>query len=473
MKNNQVPFHQYIISIVCTAIVSGGVVYTLQNKPEVVVETAANDELKKVHRLYETLQEDYYKKVDKDVLIEGALRGMTEALEDPYTTYLGKEEAAEFSSSLADSFEGIGATLSLVDEIPEVAQAPIKGSPAEKAGLKVHDQILKVDNKETKGKALNEVVQSIRGEKGTEVTLNVKRNDDVFDVRIVRDTIPVASLYAEMDENNVTGKIQITSFNESTASELQTAVEELRKKGAESFVIDLRQNPGGYLDQVEIMASMFLKDGQTIVQFATDDEIVGESQASEELDGGFKVTEPVAVLVDGGSASASEIFAAALKESADVPIVGTTTFGKGTVQAVNGFGDQSELKMTVQKWLTPTGEWINEKGLKPTIEVDFPAYAYLPPMPKEDTLKSGDQSEVVKNLNTFLKVLGYETSGDTFTEQTTQAVRDFQAEKELEVTGNVDGETAAAIEWAIAEELAKTDQMYEKARDTLMKESAQ
>jgi len=157
---------------------------------------------------------------------------------------------------------------------------------------------------------------------------------------------------------------------------LQQAITDLSEAGATSFSIDLRQNPGGYLNQVEIMASMFLEDGKTIVQFSNQDEIIGKSEASTELDGGFKVTEPVVVLVDGGSASASEIFAAALKESGNIPIIGTRTFGKGTVQSVNGFGDQSEIKMTVQKWLTPDGEWVNDGGLEPSIEVDFPDYEF-------------------------------------------------------------------------------------------------
>lgn len=473
MQNKQIPFHRYIISLICVAVISGGGVY-IANNSGVTLASEEEDELQKVHTLYRTLQEDYYQKVDEDTLIEGALKGMTEALNDPYTTYLGKEEAEQLSNSLADSFEGIGATLTLVDNLPEVAQAPVKDSPAEKAGLKVHDKILKVDGKETIGQTLNEVVQSIRGEKGTQVTLTIQRADKTFDVEITRGKIPIASLIAEMDENQPTiGKIQIASFNESTARELQEAIEKLRKEGAQSFIIDLRQNPGGYLSQVEAMASMFLEDGQTIVQFETDDQIVGSSKASSDLDGGFKVTEPVAVLVDGGSASASEIFAAALKESANVPVIGTKTFGKGTVQAVNGFGDQSELKMTVQKWLTPSGEWINEKGLQPTIEVDFPEYAYLPPLPKNETLKKGMTSEDVENLNTFLHALTYETEGNTFNDATEQAVKDFQSSNKLKETGEVDAETAVVIELKITDQLHKSDQMYDKAVEVLTKESIQ
>jgi C-terminal peptidase (prc) len=468
MKKKQVPLHIYVLSIIFVAVISGGVVYKSQQ--QVTVGEQSNDELQKVHNLYQELQENYYKDVDKDKLIEGALKGMTEALGDPYTTYFGEKEAEEFTNSLADSFEGIGATLTMVNNIPEVAEAPIKESPAAKGGLKVHDQILAVDGQKTKGKDLGEVVAEIRGKKGSQVVLTIQRKQSTFDVTLTRGKIPIASLKTEMDDNQVTGKIQIASFSESTARELKDAIEKLRGQGAKNFVIDVRQNPGGFLNQVEIMASMFLKDGQTIVKFSSDDKIIGEVTASKELDGGFKVHEPVAVLVDGGSASASEIFAAALKESANVPIVGVQTFGKGTVQTVNELGDKSELKMTVQKWLTPNEEWINEVGLEPSVKVDFPDYAYLPPLSKTTTLHLDDVSEDVKNLNTFLSVLGYETSGEHFDEQTQQAVKEIQRAAKLTVDGIVNAETAIEIERQLTEKLIQSDRMYEQAVDILMKE---
>ena len=468
MKKKQISLRIYLLSIIFVAIISGGVVYKSQQY--VTVGEQSNDELQKVHSLYHELQENYYKKVDKDKLIEGALKGMTEALGDPYTTYFGEKEAKEFTNSLADSFEGIGATLMIVDNIPSVAEAPAEGSPAAEGGLKVNDKILAVDGQKTKGKDLGEVVEEIRGKKGSHVTLTIQRNQKTFDVKLTRGKIPIASLTTEMDPNQVTGKIQIASFSESTARELKEAIEKLRGQGAKNFVIDVRQNPGGFLDQVEIMASMFLKDGQTIVKFSSDDKIIGEVKASKDLDGGFKVQEPVVVLVDGGSASASEIFAAALKESANVPIVGVKTFGKGTVQTVNELGDKSELKMTVQKWLTPNEEWINKVGLEPTVTVDFPDYAYLPPLSKTTALQFGDVSEDVKNLNTFLSVLGYKTEGNRFDERTQEAVKEIQKTAKLTVDGKVNAATATEIERQLTEKLIKSDQMYEQALDILMKE---
>ncbi|MCF0231733.1 MAG: hypothetical protein HUJ63_05600, partial [Enterococcus sp.] len=194
------------------------------------------------------------------------------------------------------------------------------------------------------------------------------------------------------------------SFGKKTYQELKETITNLRDKGAKSFVIDVRQNPGGLLDQAERMASMFLKNGETIVQFEDKKGRTMKEVASKELDDGFKVKEPVAVIIDGNSASASEIFAAALHESANVPLIGTKTFGKGTVQTVKDLNDQTEIKLTVLKWLTPKGEWINEKGIEPTIKADYPEYAYLKLIPRDKTLKEGDQSEDIQNLNAILAV---------------------------------------------------------------------
>lgn len=466
-KQKTVPLSKHLVSLVCVAIIFGGGGILWQKNNDQTAEKAENieakntDDLKKVHDLYETLTNNYYKEVPKDELIEGALKGMTEALGDPYTSYLDQTDAEELDQSLADSFEGIGASLTIVDKIPQIAQAPIKGTPAEKSGLRVNDQILKVDGEETAGKELSEVVSKIRGKKGTEVKLTIQRDKKQFDVTLTRDTIPVETVHGELDKDHSTiGVIQITSFGESTADELQDTIKELRKDGAKSFMLDLRQNPGGLLDQVERMASMFLKNGKAIVKFSDADGIVSTAKAGKDLDDGFKVTEPVVVLVDGGSASASEIFAAALKESADIPVIGTTTFGKGTVQSVADLGDKSEIKLTVMKWLTPSGNWIHEKGLKPTIKADFPDYAYLPPLPRNKALKIGQNSDDVATLNQFLKALGYDTSGEDFTKETQAAVTAIQNAAGLEATGEVDEQTANQVEKQITEKIKGQDGAY-------------
>lgn len=472
MNKHSVPFHRYLISLVCVAIISAGVVHSWMTRL-VLSDSASNqaDELVKIHELYQTIQQDYYEEVDPNALIEGALQGMTAALDDPYTTYLKEKESTELNEMLSGQFEGIGATLSVKEGEPEIVEEPKENSPAAKSGLKQGDRIIKVDGKETKDQDLTLVVDQIRGEKGSTVLLTIQREEQIFDVEVVRDTIAVESLAFQIDQENPTiGKIQIFSFNSTTASELKDAITGLRDQGAKSFVLDVRQNPGGYLDQVEIMASMFLEDGQTIVKFGLKDEIIGETKASKLLDDGFKVTEPVIVLVDGQSASASEILAAALNESAGITTVGQTTFGKGTVQGMNHFSDQSELKMTVQKWLTPNGQWIDKKGLKPTYEIPYPAYFDYPSLSTSVGLKITDESEAVGHLNEFLTLLGYLSvpSNKVFTEDTKQALMDFQEENELPVSGELDTETAFAIEFRLIEQEKETDEMYEKAVELLM-----
>lgn len=325
----------------------------------------------------------------------------------------------------------------------------------------------------TKDKKLAEVITKIRGKKGTEVVLQIKRGSETFAVTLKRDKIPLHTVTQRISkEDKQIGILQITSFGENTAKELKDAITSLRKQGAKSFILDVRQNPGGLLDQVEQMASMFLKDGQTIVEFKDNHSTVSKAVAGEKFDQGFKVNEPTVVLVDGGSASASEIFAAALKESAHVPIIGTTTFGKGTVQTVSPIDAKSSLKLTVSKWLTPKGNWIHEKGLEPTIKADFPDYAYLAPLPRDKNLKQGQTSEDVKRLNRFLSALGYDTKGDTFDEKTTTALKDFQSKHKLSISPSLNKETVDAIEKQLTTQITTHDEAYHKGIDELQKEMA-
>lgn len=348
-----------------------------------------NADLSKVQDLYNEISTNYVGEVDKNELVEGALKGMSEAIGDPYSTYLNESAANDLNESLSGDFEGIGATMTMKDGEPVVAEAPVADSPAEKAGIKEGDIIEKVDGTATKGMKLAEVVSKVRGKKGTSVELTIQREGETKNISIKRGKIPVKTVTGELDKKDAQiGSIKITSFGKKTYQELKETITNLRDKGAKSFVIDVRQNPGGLLDQAEGMASMFLKNGETIVQFEDKKGRTMKEVASKELDGGFKVKEPVAVIIDGNSASASEIFAAALHESANVPLIGTKTFGKGTVQTVKDLNDQTEIKLTVLKWLTPKGEWINEKGIEPTIKADYPEYAYLKLIPRDKTLKA-------------------------------------------------------------------------------------
>lgn len=473
-KQHLIPYHQYIISILCTAIIVGGGSYVYFNHrytSYVASQTHEVAELKEVHELYDDILQGYVGEIDKSELVEGALQGMIDSLDDPYSSYLKEEETSALNDDVSGSFEGIGATLGRQNDLLKVMEAPIEGSPAEKSGLKINDTIIKIDDEEIAAESLSESVKKIRGEKGSKLKLTIDRDGEVFDVVITRDTIPLTTVSAALDTEKPTiGNIRIASFGGKTFEELKRAVKDLRKVGAESFVIDLRQNPGGLLDQVEKMASMFLKDGDVIVQFEDKGKNTLEHKASSDLDGGFKVKEPVVVLVDGGSASASEIFAAALKESAGVEIVGTQTYGKGTVQTVKDLGEKTSMKLSILKWLTPDGNWVHEEGLAPTIEADYPDYAYLSPISRSNILQVGDDSDVVANLNKMLKALDYEVSDSSmFDEQTKEAVSSVQQTYDLSVTGQVDDQTASVIEALLRSKILETDPAYSQAIELLSK----
>lgn len=466
---------QFLIGLFLVAgLFSGGGFWLAKTRlAQEVAESNQEDktqELVAVHQLYQTIQSNYYDEVDKETLVQGALKGMTEALGDPYSSYLDETGSAQLDESLADSFEGIGATLMIQEELPAIAQTPIKGTPAAKAGLKAEDVITAVDQRGTTGLSLDEVVGKIRGKKGTKVTLTIQRGPDTFDVEVTRDVIPVETVHGNLDEENpAVGYVQITTFGTGTAKELKEKITELRSAGATRFILDVRQNPGGLLDAVQEMASMFLKDGQVIVQFEDNQGTRTKTVASSELDDGFKVTEPVVVLVDGNSASAAEIFAAALKESAGRSVIGTKTFGKGTMQQVADLDENSELKLTVAKWLTPKGTWVHEQGLKPSIEADYPSFAYLPPISRSANYQMGDQGPEIDYLNQFLAALKYPTAGEHFNEATKAAIEEIQEKNNLQVTGTLNGATADAIEFALNASLKGQDFAYQKGITQLMK----
>lgn len=434
----------------------------VQNQSNASVDT---EEFEKIQTIYDTLMSDYYQGVEGEALIEGAITGMTEAVEDPYTQYLNVEESSSLNESISASFEGIGAeVMKQGDNVMIVS--PIAGSPAEKAGLQPNDIILKADDQELSGMTLNEAVSHIRGEKGSEVVLTIRRGESTFEVTVVRDTIPVETVVYQLDEEDPTiGSIKITSFSTPTYDDLVAAVTDLREQGAESFVFDVRQNPGGLLNAGLSISNLFLEDDDIILQTQEKDQEPVSILADDATMGEFKVTEPSVLLVDEGSASASEILAGAVNESGDVKLIGTQTFGKGTVQNVATFDDNSELKMTIAKWLTPSGEWINEKGIKPTIEVALPDYANLLIIDSSKTYQLDDVSEEVENLEKVLDALDYsvETINGHFDESTQEAVKQFQKDKNLPVDGIVTGDTAAQMIESLRTLITENDTQYEAA----------
>lgn len=459
---------QFIMIVFALVFVTAAVTtITLAFGDEKAVEVGApaRAEFNKLYEAYDKIEGGYYKKVDQETLVNGAINGMIDALEDPYSDYMNKDEALQFHEGVSSSFEGIGAEIQEQDGFIMIV-SPIKGSPAEKAGLKPNDMVMSVDGKSIQGMSASEAVLLIRGEKGTKVKLEVKRNglDKTQEMTIVRDEIPIETVYTELDKNKI-AHIQITSFSEHTAEELNTALADVEKKGVKGIVLDLRQNPGGLLDQAIKMANFFVPEGKNIVQIESND---GKVQAYK-AEGGNNITLPTVVLIDSGSASASEILAAALHESANIPLIGEKSFGKGTVQSAEDFSDESNLKLTTAKWLTPNGTWIHEKGIEPDTAVKLPDYARLSYINPESELKLEVLSDEVKTAEQMLTALGYDPGkvDGYFDESTESAVEEFQKASDIESNGILTGAATTKLMEELRLKLKENDTQLNKAVESV------
>jgi carboxyl-terminal processing protease len=394
----------------------------------------------KLKQAYQTITSSYLHKVNEEQLIDGAIKGMIESLGDPYSAYMSPKEAAQFEEDLQSSFTGIGAEVTLTNGQVTII-APIKDSPAEKAGLRAGDQVLKVNGQSLEGMDIQEAVSKIRGPKGSKAQLLISRPgvSEPLNITVVRDEISLQTVEATMLPDKI-GRITLTQFSENTAEDFAKELKKLEDQGINGLIIDVRGNPGGLLQSVLEICDQLVPGKKRVLM--TEDKSGNRTEYHSKLE--TKKPYPITVLIDKGSASASEILAAALKESGGYPLVGETTFGKGTVQTTKSFDDGSNLKLTIAKWLTPEGNWIDQhggtKGIKPDVPVKKPAYAnVLPPQP-DAPLKKDDNSTEVKNMQLILDALGYHpgrTDG-YFDGSTEQAVKSFQKKEGIPETGQLD-----------------------------------
>ena len=305
--------------------------------------------------------------LDYEKMVFGAVSGMVDSLEDPYTVFLSPQDKSIFEQDMKGSFSGIGAEVGFRDKFLTIV-APLKGSPAEKAGLLSGDKVLKVDETEIIGMNIDEAVSIIRGEKGTMVKLTIRREglQELKEIEIVRDIIKIETVEWELKNGNI-AYIRISQFKEETIDEFDSQIDDIIVNDPKGIIVDLRNNPGGYVSTLENIASRFLDDGDVI--FIED---FGDERDVYKANGNNKFNNiPVVVLINEGSASASEIFAGALRDNKDTKLVGKTTFGKGLVQEMQDLKDGSALKITVAKWLTPNEIDINKDGIKPDYEVEM------------------------------------------------------------------------------------------------------
>jgi carboxyl-terminal processing protease len=439
-------------------------------------ELSEKELLDKFQKALGIIHEQYVDEITEQELYEGAIEGMLRTLDDPYSVYMDQETATQFVESLGSHFEGIGAEVSMTDGKVTIV-APFRESPAEKAGLQPNDKIIEIDGESIEGLSLYEAVLQIRGEKGTIVNLTIERagQNDLFEVPVERGLIPIETVRSDVIERDgkTLGLLEITSFSEDTADRFKEKLEALEDQGIDGLLIDVRGNPGGYLNAVEDIGKLIIPGGTPIVQI--------ENREGEKIRYMSNLDErkpyPIIGLTDRASASASEILSAALIEGGGYDVVGEQTFGKGTVQQTIQLGDGSELKLSLFRWLTSAGNDINGEGVKPTVEVKQPDYFYTAPISigEEGELRLDMMSEQIKNAQIMLKGLGHEpgrTDG-YFSEQTEIAVIAFQRSNDLEPTGKIDEETASMIQQRTVEMVREkeNDQQLQRAIELLLEQT--
>ncbi|MBM6970585.1 S41 family peptidase [Mordavella massiliensis] len=322
----------------------------------------------KVEALKKLIDEKYMGEVDEDALKEGLYKGYVQGLDDPYSVYYDEEETKELYETTEGEYSGIGAVLSQDLKSGVITLVQIyEDSPADKAGLKDEDILTKVGTLDVTGMDLSEVVTYIKGEKGTEVELTVLRGEDADEVTVtaVRDTVEAQTVEYEMLEDQI-GYLAVSEFDSVTYGQYEEALEALSDQGMEGLVVDLRNNPGGNLNTVCDMLDLVLPEG-TIV-YMEDKEGKRQTYSSDDA---HQLDVPMAVLVNGNSASASEIYAGAIQDHEAGTIVGTQTYGKGVVQQIFDLGDGTSVKLTIAEYFTPKGRSINGEGVTPDLEVEY------------------------------------------------------------------------------------------------------
>ncbi|MFA6285295.1 MAG: S41 family peptidase [Parcubacteria group bacterium] len=310
-------------------------------------------------------------KLDRQKMIYGAISGMVKAVGDPFSSFMNPDESQQFSQDLEGTFEGIGVEIGMKNDILTVI-SPLESSPGEKAGLRAGDKILKIGDKLTTDMTVDEAVSLIRGQKGTEITLMIlhEKSTSPIEIKIIRDQINVKSVKLEFKDNGI-AVIKISKFGDDTTSGMNQAANQIVSQKAKGVILDLRNNPGGYLESAIDISSKFIPAGKVVVSEEERGAQNGGKKDFSARGGDILGSIPVVVLVNGGSASASEITAGALRDDLNAPLIGKKTFGKGSVQELEKLVGGSTLRVTIARWLTPNGDYIMEKGIDPTIDVDL------------------------------------------------------------------------------------------------------
>ena len=431
--------------IVLSVIIITAALTTLTLYAQSDSNTSDYEEFEQFFQIYDKLSEEYYEDVDQDALVESAIRGLIEGLDDPYTEYMDASETDEFYESVTGDFEGIGAEVRQEGSYIVIV-SPMRGSPAEAAGIEPGDMITAVDGESIEGWTANEAVQLIRGEKGTDVTLTVVRgNNAPTDITITRDTIHVESVTYEAYDD--IAHVSINRFQEGTTDEFAEALDEAAENGNTNLVLDFRYNPGGLLNEAVNMINQFVDRNTEVLLLEEGDGQQVSLTTTFDKNDSTDSFENIYIMINEGSASASEVVTGALQDLIDVEVVGTTSFGKGTVQTTEQFSNQALLKYTHSKWLTPSGTWVHDEGIEPDVELINPDFYRVTILNPDELFAEGQENETIISLKVALDALGYEIDevNETFDSNLTEQVEAFQEDNDLEVTGVVTGETTDTL----------------------------
>ncbi len=357
-----------VIVIMIIAIMFGFLLGNIVNFVVFDKNSSSDNELDELVSTYDNIINNYYEDVDKEELIDAGIRGMINYLDDPYATYFSGDASQDFNEELSGTYEGIGIEVMLKDGVISVGNV-FDDTPAENSGVKVGDIVTKVNDTDITGKSLSEVVSMISGENSKKTSkLTVNRNGKELSFELSKAKIETPIVDSDIYENNgkKIGYIKIEIFNSNSYKQFNNALKKLEKNNIEGLVIDVRDNPGGYLFEVKNILCLFLNKKQVLYQLQTKSEKEKVYGTKKSIDRNY----PVSVIINDESASASEILASAFKESYGSHVVGINSYGKGTVQSASDLSSGDTIKYTVQKWLTPDGNFINDKGVVPTDRVE-------------------------------------------------------------------------------------------------------
>ncbi len=323
----------------------------------------------KLDQVRKDLEKMYDGNVDESKLIDGALKGMADSLGDPYTVYMDEKEFADFTSQASGKFSGIGVQILANQDINKIVVVDVfKNSPAEKAGMKTNDYIVKVEDTDVDASSSDKAVSLMRGKEGTEVNVTIYREGEGNKVLTMKRAVVTVNTVSSEMINDKVGYIKVSMFDENTADNFKNSLNDLKSKNMKGLILDLRDNPGGLVDQCVKMSSNFIKKGDIVVSTK------GKSSEEEKLtsSGGDFIGLPMVILMNGNSASASEILIGAMIDYKLATTVGTKSFGKGIVQTTHSYGDGTALKVTICKYYTPSGNNIQGTGFNPDINVEYP-----------------------------------------------------------------------------------------------------